>query len=106
MLLPATAATENLINGDRLARLPVGAVLLNPGRGGLIDDADLLAALNSGRLAHATLDAFRTEPLPHDHPFWAHPGVTVTPHIASATRPDTASQVIAENIRHSEADEP
>ena len=74
LLLPATAATENLINGDRLAKLPSGAVLLNPGRGALIDDAALLAALDGGRLANATLDAFRTEPLPHDHPFWAIPG--------------------------------
>jgi glyoxylate/hydroxypyruvate reductase A len=86
--------------------LPQGAVIVNPGRGPLIDDAALLAALDSGHLGHATLDVFRVEPLPADHPFWAHPRVTVTPHIASETRPETAAQVIAENIRRGEAGEP
>jgi len=102
LLLPATAATENIVNRDTLARLPDGAVLINPGRGALIDDAALLEALDNGRLAHATLDAFRTEPLPPDHPYWHHPKVTVTPHVASDTRPETAARVIAENIRRAE----
>lgn len=106
LLLPRTPATENLMDARRLARLPAGAVILNPGRGALIDDAALLAALDEGRLAHATLDVFRVEPLPQDHPFWAHPRVTVTPHIAADTRPGTASRVIAENIRRGEAGEP
>lgn len=106
LLLPLTAATENLMNADRLALLPKGGFLLNPGRGALIDDEALLAALDDGGLAHATLDVFRTEPLPRDHPFWAHPGITVTPHIASETRAETASEVIAENIRRGEAGEP
>ena len=77
--------------------------VLNPGRGSLIDDAALLAALDAGRVGHATLDVFRDEPLPPDHPFWAHPRVTVTPHIASETRPATAAETIAENIRRGEA---
>jgi len=98
-LVPDTPATRNLLNAERLALLPPDAVIINPGRGSLIDDDALLAALDSGRLGHATLDVFRTEPLPSDHPFWAHPQVTVTPHIAAETRPDTASGVIAENIR-------
>ncbi len=106
LLLPLTPATENLLNAQRLARLPRGAVILNPGRGALIDDAALLSALDNGQIAHATLDVFRTEPLPQDHPYWSHPRVTVTPHIASETRADTASQVIAENIRHGEAGAP
>lgn len=102
-LLPKTADTENLLNARRLAMLPDGAVILNPGRGALIDDAALLAELDTGRLAHATLDVFRVEPLPADHPFWAHPRVTVTPHIAADTRPDSAAQVIIENVRRGEA---
>jgi len=62
--------------------------------------------LDSGHLAHATLDAFRVEPLPADDPYWAHPKVTVTPHIASETRADSAAEVIAENVRRGEAGEP
>lgn len=103
LLMPNTAATENTINAETLAQMPGGAVIINPGRGPLIDDAALLAALDSGQISHATLDVFRVEPLPVDHPYWAHPSVTVTPHIASETREDTASGVIAENIRRGEA---
>ncbi|ABD56567.1 2-hydroxyacid dehydrogenase [Jannaschia sp. CCS1] len=106
LLLPDTPATENILNAATLDALPTGAVIINPGRGPLINDGALLAALDSGQIAHATLDVFRQEPLPVDHPYWAHPNVTVTPHIASETRPDTASEVIAENIRRGEAGEP
>lgn len=106
LLLPATPATENILNDRTLACLAPGAFILNPGRGPLIDDAALLAALDSGQVGHATLDVFRVEPLPAEHPYWAHPRVTVTPHIASETRADTSSQVVAENIRRGEAGEP
>lgn len=106
LLLPFTPQTENLLNDETLAVLPRGAAILNPGRGPLIDDNALIAALDSGHVSHATLDVFRVEPLPQDHPFWAHPGVTVTPHIAADTRPDTAAGVIAENVRRNEAGEP
>lgn len=105
-LLPATLGTDRLLDARKLAMLPVGARIINPGRGSLIDDAALLEALDSGRLAHATLDVFRDEPLPPDHPFWAHPRVTVSPHVASETRPETASEAIARNIVLGEAGEP
>jgi len=106
LLLPDTPATNNILNADTLAMLPKGARIINPGRGPLIDDAALLEALDSGQVGHATLDVFRVEPLPADDPYWAHPNVTVTPHIAAETRASTASQVIAENIRRGEAGEP
>jgi glyoxylate/hydroxypyruvate reductase len=106
LLLPLTAQTENILNRKTLALMPKGATIINPGRGPLIDDAALLAALGTGHIKHATLDVFRKEPLPREHPFWAHPKVTVTPHIASETRPETASDSIAENIRRGEAGEP
>lgn len=106
LLLPQTPGTENILDADRLALLAEGAVVINPGRGPLIDDDALLTALDEGQVGHATLDVFREEPLPADHPFWSDPKVTVTPHVASATRPETASEVIAENVRRSEAGEP
>ena len=105
-LLPRTPQTENLLNARTLAYLPKGAFILNPGRGPLIDDQALLAALDSGQVAHATLDVLRTEPLPQDHPFWTHPQITVTPHIAADTRPHSAARVLVENIRRSEAGAP
>jgi glyoxylate/hydroxypyruvate reductase A len=105
LLLPQTPDTANLFDAARLASLRAGAVILNPGRGGLIDDAALLAALDTGQIGHATLDVFRTEPLPTDHPFWAHPRVTVTPHIASTTRPATAAACIADSIARVERGE-
>ncbi|OUS07154.1 glyoxylate/hydroxypyruvate reductase A [Rhodobacterales bacterium 52_120_T64] len=106
LLLPDTADTQNVLNPETLDLLPDGAFIINPGRGPLIDDAALLNALDTGKIAHATLDVFRVEPLPAEHPFWAHPKVTVTPHIASDTRPSSASRTIAENIRRGEAGEP
>ncbi|SEM76765.1 glyoxylate/hydroxypyruvate reductase A [Loktanella fryxellensis] len=97
-LLPRTPATENVLNGETLGWLAPGAFVVNPGRGALIDDVALLAALDSGQVGAATLDVFRMEPLPPSHPYWTHPRVTVTPHVAAATRPDSAARVIAANI--------
>ncbi|MFO1104650.1 MAG: NAD(P)-dependent oxidoreductase [Amaricoccus sp.] len=105
-LLPATPATEGLLDAARLGLLPRGARIINPGRGSLVEDAALLAALDSGQIGHATLDVFRAEPLPPDHRYWAHPHVTVTPHIAAETRPDTASRAIAANLKRGETGQP
>ena len=106
LLLPSTAATENIINTKTISYLSKNAVIINPGRGTLIDESALLKSLDDGKLAHATLDVFRQEPLPADHLFWQHPKITVTPHIASETRPKTASQVIATNIDRFEKGKP
>ncbi len=101
LLLPHTPATDTLLNADTLALMKPGSIIINAGRGALIDDTALLAALDEGTVAHATLDVFRTEPLPADHPFWAHPRISIWPHIAAATRVETASGVIVANIaRH------
>ncbi|MCP4819160.1 MAG: glyoxylate/hydroxypyruvate reductase A [Shimia sp.] len=106
LLLPRTPATENLLNAERLNAMPEGAAIVNPGRGELIDDAALLEALDSGQISHATLVVFRVEPLPVSHRFWSHPRVTVTPHIASETRAQTASEVIADNVCRGETGQP
>lgn len=106
LLLPDTPATRNILNDETLALLAPGAFVLNPGRGPLIDDEALLSALDSGHVSHATLDVFRKEPLPGDDPYWTDPKVTVTPHIASTTRPRQAAEVIAENIARGEAGQP
>ncbi|MCC5967156.1 MAG: glyoxylate/hydroxypyruvate reductase A [Natronohydrobacter sp.] len=105
-LLPRTPETENLLDAHRFAWCRPGLCLINPGRGALIEDAALIEALDAGAVQHATLDVFRTEPLPKDHPFWHHPKVTVTPHIAAATRAETAAQVIVENIIRVQRGEP
>ena len=106
LLLPLTDGTRDLLGAREFALLPKGAFLINPGRGPLVDDDALIDALDTGQVAHATLDVFRVEPLPPDHPFWSHPKVTVTPHVASDTRPESAADVVAENIRRGEAGEP
>ncbi|WP_308918086.1 glyoxylate/hydroxypyruvate reductase A [Jannaschia sp. LMIT008] len=106
LLMPHTSATQDMVDEAFLAAMAPGAVLLNPARGALVVEDDLLDALDRGHLSHATLDTHRVEPLPPDHPFWSHPRVTVTPHVASHTRPGVASKVIAENVRRGEAGEP
>jgi glyoxylate/hydroxypyruvate reductase A len=105
-LLPLTPATRDLINAETLSRLRPGACLINAGRGHQVVDADLLAALDSGQLAHATLDVFREEPLPADSPYWDHPSVTITCHSASDPNSDSVALTIAENIRRARAGEP
>jgi glyoxylate/hydroxypyruvate reductase A len=105
-LLPLTPQTTNLLDRFVFEQLAPGALLINAARGAHVNEVDLLAALDSGRLSSAVLDVFREEPLPPDHPFWAHPKVTVSPHVASPTHPQTAVAAMAANIRRYERGEP
>jgi glyoxylate/hydroxypyruvate reductase A len=98
-LLPLTAATRGLFDRRTLQSMRRGASLVNLGRGGHVVEADLLEALDSGLLRHAVLDVFGTEPLPSGHAFWAHPKVTLLPHIAALTDPRSAASVVARNVR-------
>ncbi|MFQ6024595.1 MAG: 2-hydroxyacid dehydrogenase, partial [Acidiferrobacterales bacterium] len=105
-LLPLTSETEGILNRRTFAALPGGAYVINVARGRHLIEEHLLEALDSEHIAGATLDVFRTEPLPRDHPFWRHPKVTVTPHIASITSPDTGAIPVVENIRRHQKGEP
>ncbi|SDI43969.1 glyoxylate/hydroxypyruvate reductase A [Paraburkholderia steynii] len=98
-LLPLTDATRGLLDKRLFGKLPKGASFVNVGRGAQVNQQDLLDALDSGQLQNAILDVTDPEPLPDSHPFWTHPRVRVTPHIASATRPESAVDVVLENIR-------
>jgi glyoxylate/hydroxypyruvate reductase A len=98
-LLPLTAETTGIINAGTLAQLPAGAYVINAARGGHVVEADLRAALDSGHIAGAALDVFHQEPLEDNSPFWDHPKVLVTPHIASLSSPQSAAADIGENIR-------
>ncbi|HEY0293798.1 MAG TPA: glyoxylate/hydroxypyruvate reductase A [Bordetella sp.] len=91
-LLPLTGRTRGILDARLFSKLPRGAHLINVGRGDHLVERDLLAALDAGQLGAATLDAFSAEPLPADHPFWTHPRVTVTPHIATRTPPSTIAR--------------
>ena len=105
-LLPLTPATTEILNRDTLSCLLPGAFVINVARGAHLVDDDLLALLDSGHLAGATLDVFRTEPLPAGHPFWTHPGITVTPHTSARTLRDESIAQIAGKIRRLEAGQP
>ena len=97
-LLPLTPETANVINQDTLARLQPGAYVINVARGAHLVEDDLLAAIERGHVAGATLDVFRTEPLPAGHPFWSHPRITITPHTSARTLRDESIAQIARKI--------
>ncbi len=105
-LLPLTPTTEGILDRRLFARLPKGACLINVGRGRHLVEKDLIPALDSGQLGGATLDVLQTEPPPDDHPFWRHPKILLTPHIASLIDPETGAKVIAENLKRFMAGQP
>jgi glyoxylate/hydroxypyruvate reductase A len=105
-LLPLTPETDSILDAALFRRLPPGAYLVNAARGHHVVDADLIAAIDSGHLSGATLDVFRKEPLPAEHPFWRHPKIAITPHVASLARPDSVADQILENLRRLRAGAP
>lgn len=110
-LMPLTPDTRGMLNAALFAALPRdgvlgGPILINAARGGIQVEADILAALDAGVLKAATLDVFETEPLQRESLLWDHPAVTITPHNAAMSAPDTIAALIAEQIRRMEAGEP
>lgn len=101
-MLPLTRATQGLLDRHRLSRLPRGAFVVNVARGALIVERDLIAQIDNGHLAGAMLDVFETEPLPPEHPFWHHPGITLTPHVSAVTSVAQSVEQIAAKIRRLE----
>ena len=106
VMLPLTPETEGIVDARALSMLPRGAKFVNVGRGRLVDEDALIAAIRSGQIAEATLDVFRTEPLPAESPLWEFDQVLITPHLASVAIPRTAARQVAENLRRARAGEP
>lgn len=102
-MLPLTDGTRGILSKSLFDQLPAGAALINVGRGGHLVQDDLLQALDDGRISTAILDVCEPEPLPQDHPFWTHPQVMLTPHIASMTQPESSAEVVLDNIRRHRA---
>ncbi len=105
-LLPLTPETKGILNKQTLGKLPPGSFLINLGRGQHVVDQDLMQLLDSGHLSGASLDVFEQEPLPEDHPFWMHPQIQVTPHVASLTTPESVAPQIIENYRRAMSNRP
>lgn len=105
-LMPSTRETRGLVNRKTLSWLPSGSYFINAGRGDLVNEQDLVSALDEGSLSGAALDVFETEPLPDDSALWTHDKVYLTPHIASITHPPTACRYIADAINDFRQDKP
>jgi glyoxylate/hydroxypyruvate reductase A len=105
-LLPLTEATRGLLGRRVFEALPQAAALVSVGRGAQVVQEDLLAALDSGQLSAAVLDVASPEPLPPEHPLWAHPRVIITPHVASETQPESSARAILENVLRHRRGEP
>ncbi len=105
-LLPLTSETEDILNRDLFQKLPKDAYLINVARGNHLLEEDLLEMIEKGHLSGASLDVFRQEPLPKDHPFWRHKKIKITPHIASVTNPVTVVPQLLENFQNMKNDSP
>jgi len=105
-MLPLTAQTSNVLNRSNMCKLPQGAYLINVARGAHVAEPDLLTLVKSGHIAAATLDVFRNEPLPAQHPFWNEPRITITPHISALTLRRESVQQIAGKIEQLELGQP
>jgi glyoxylate/hydroxypyruvate reductase A len=97
-LLPLTPQTRHMLNAQFFAKLPKGAYVINVARGGHVVEPDLIAALDNGHLAGATLDVFETEPLPESSPIWKHEKIIATPHVAAITAPAVAAKYVLDGI--------
>lgn len=104
-MLPLTTATSNIMDRSNMCKLPQGAYIINVARGAHLAEPDLLTLIKSGHIAAATLDVFRNEPLPMQHPFWQEPRITITPHISALTLRRESVQQITTNLRKTEAGE-